>query len=218
MKKLFFLTALFMATITARAQGDYKQVLAQTFTAFDTTWSHQQAKAALSNRLALIAKKYPDAWAPQYYTAYSKVQLAYNDKIDAAKRDAYLDEAEGYRDEAVRLLGKNNDETYVLSALIANGRLSVDGRARWQKYGKVFDDNLDNAKNINADNPRIYVLRGISKFFTPKMFGGGAKAAMPYFEKAQGLLAKESKDDIEKPYWGTQTNEYFIKMAKGDKE
>lgn len=219
MKKMILAGAILLTTLTAGAQGaDYKPVLTTTFTAFDTTWSNPQAKVELSNKLSLIAKKYPAEWAPQYYAAYSKVQLAYNDKLDAAKRDAYLDEAEVYRDEVVRILGKNNDETYVLSALIANGRLSVDGRARWQKYGKIFDENLDNAKELNADNPRIYVLRGISKFYTPKMFGGGAKAAMPYFEKAKGLLAKEAKDDIAPPYWGTTTNEYFIKLAGGDKE
>jgi hypothetical protein len=220
MKKAFFLGAALVATLTAGAQqADYKPVLTNTFTAFDTTWNDQQTKLELSNKLTLIAKKYPEAWITQYYAAYSKVQLSYNDKLDAAKRDAYIDEAEILRDEAVHLLGKNNDETYVLSAMIANARLGVDGRARWQKYGKIFEENLDNAKSINADNPRIYILKGISKYFMPKMFGGGAKAALPYFEKAQGLLAKESKEDVNKPYWGTQTNEYFLKMANGgDKE
>ncbi len=218
MKKLIFAGAILLAAAAHAQEANFKPVLTSTFTAFDTTWANPQAKVELSNKLSLIAKKYPAEWAPQYYAAYSKVQLAYNDKLDAAKRDAYIDEAEGYRDEVLHILGKNNDETYVLSALIANGRLSVDGRARYQKYGKIFDENLEQAKALNADNPRIYILRGISKFYTPKMFGGGAKAAMPYFEKAKGLLAKESKDDITKPYWGTTTNEYFINMANGDKE
>ncbi len=219
MKKTFILGSMLIAALSANAQqADYKPVLTNTFTALDTTWNNMQAKIELSNKLVLIAKKYPDAWAAQYYAAYGKVQLSYNDKLEAAKRDAYIDEAEGFRDEAVRLLGKNTDETYVLSAMIANARLGVDGRARWQKYGKIFEENLDKAKELNADNPRMYILKGISKFYMPKMFGGGAKAASPYFEKAQGLLDKESKDDINKPYWGTSTNNYFLKMVKENKD
>lgn len=218
MKKVLLITAAIVGTITAKAQQDFKPVLTSTFTAFDSTWSDQQAKADLGNKLVLIAKKWPNEWATNYYAAYSRVQLSYNDKLNAAKRDAYLDEADTYRDEALKLLGgKETDETYVLAAQIANARMSVDGRARWQKYGKIFDENLENAKKLNADNPRIYLLRGISKYFTPKMFGGGAKAAMPYFEKAEGLFAKESKEDITKPYWGTGTNNYFMGMVKKDK-
>jgi hypothetical protein len=135
---------------------------------------------------------------------------------DATKHDALLDEAETYLTDAVHLLGKENSETEVLAATIANSRIGVDPRNRWQKYGKQFDEHLDKAKEMNADNPRIYLQRGISKYFTPKMFGGGKKAAMPYFEKAQSLFAKESSDDIDKPYWGKATLAYFLKMANGD--
>src|SRR5690606_31425081 len=120
---------------------------------------------------------------------------------------------------AVSMLGKNNDETYVLSAMIANARMAVNPRSRWQKYGKIFEENLDKARELNADNPRIYYLQGTSKFFTPKMFGGGKKAALPYFEKADGLFAKESTDDIADPYWGKINNDYFLGMCHGeDKE
>ena len=219
MKKALLIAAAIIGTATAQAQQDFKPVLTTTFTAFDTTWTDQQAKADLGNKLILIAKKWPNEWSTNYYAAYSRIQLSYNDKLDAAKRDAYLDEADNYRDEALKLLGgKPTDEMYVMAAQIANARMSIDGKARWQKYGKVFEENLESAKKLNPDNPRIYLLRGISKFFTPKMFGGGAKAATPYFEKAQGLFAKEAKDDITKPYWGNGTNEYFIGMAKKDKE
>lgn len=218
MKTLFLATAFTLTALATKAQqADFKPVLTTTFTNFDTSGNNPQMRMDQANKLVLIAKKYADEWAPQYYAAYSRVQLAYNDKLDAAKRDAYLDEADGYRDAAVQILGKNTDETYVLSAMIANGRLSVDGRNRWQKYGKIFDENLDQAKELNPDNPRIYVLRGISKFYTPKMFGGGSKAALPYFEKAKDLLDKEAKDDITKPYWGASTNDYFIGKIKGDK-
>lgn len=222
MKKVLLLAAAIIGTIGVKAQqqqADFRPVLTATFNAFDTTWNDQDAKVQLSNKLVLIAKKWPAVWATNYYAAYSRIQLSYNDKNDAAKRDAFLDEADTYRDEAVKLLGAENDETYVLAAMIANARLSIDGRARWQKYGKIFDDNLENARKANENNPRIYLLRGIGKYFMPKMFGGGAKAALPFFAKADNLFAKESKDDIMKPYWGQTTNNYFLdQINKGKGE
>jgi hypothetical protein len=215
MKKLLLAAAFVAAGLSANAQGDYKPVLKGVFDTFDTTFANQSAKAALANKLVLVAKKYTDKWAPQFYAAYSRIQLSYMEQ-DAAKRDAMLDEAETYLADAVHLLGKENTETEVLAATIANSRIGVDPRNRWQKYGKQFDEHLEKAKEMNADNPRIYLQRGISKYFTPKMFGGGKKAAMAYFEKAQGLFVKENNDDIDKPYWGKSTLAYFMKMANGD--
>jgi hypothetical protein len=95
----------------------------------------------------------------------------------------------------------------------------VNPMLRYQKYGKIFNDDLEEAKEINPNNPRMYYLQGVSKFFTPKAFGGGKKNAQPYFEKAEGLFAKESSDDITKPYWGKYKNAYFLSQCKiEDKE
>jgi hypothetical protein len=214
----FILLAASALTMTVAAQAqNFKESLQKTFTAFDTT-QDVKIKQEQSNKIALIAKRWPDEWAGHYYNAYSKVILSYMEE-DEAKRDAWLEEAEKEHDEVVSLLKKDNDETYVLAALIANGRMAVKPMARWQKYGKLFEENLKQAKELNANNPRIYHLQGTSKFFTPKAFGGGKKAALPYFEKAEGLFANEKDDDITKIYWGKRANGYFIAQAKGeDKE
>ncbi len=107
-----------------------------------------------------------------YYVALSKTVLSYMEK-DAAKRDAYLDEADKEKEDAVSILGKESDETYVLGAMIANARLAVDPMNRWQKYGQIFSADLESAKDLNPDNPRMYYLQGTSKYFTPKAYGGG---------------------------------------------
>lgn len=218
MKKLLFALLLVTGT-TAFAQKNASEAVMKYLPAFDTTWSNPQAKTDLANKFDLIAKKWPDSWVANYYAAYGKVQLSYMTEGDGKKADALLDEADAYVDAAAKGVGKEWDEIYVLRAQIANARMGVDPQNRWQKYGKVFETNLDKAKALNPENPRIYLLRGISKFYTPKMFGGGKKVAMPYFEKATALFAKEGKTDPEKPFWGAQTNDYFIKQATGeDKE
>jgi len=216
MKKIILMGAMALSVMGANAQ-DFKEPLAKTFTIFDTSQG-LDVKTEQSNKLSLIAKKWGDTWVTHYYASLSKTILSYMEK-DPGKRDAYLDEADKEKEEAVSLLGKETDETFVLGAMIANARMAVDPMTRWQKYGQIFSADLESAKDLNPDNPRMYYLQGISKYFMPKAYGGGKKTAMPYFEKADGLFAKETGGDITKPYWGKQKNSYFLMQCKQeDKE
>lgn len=201
--------------IQATAQ-DMNDALKKTFIAFDTT-QDVSVKAANANKLGMIVKKWKEEWQPHYYNAYAKATLSFRE-TDMAKRDALVDEAEAELAEAISLMGKENDETYVMKAMLAQARMAVDGRNRWQKYGKIFDENLQKAKELNESNPRIYYLKGTSVYFTPKMFGGGGKKAKEYFEKAEPMFAKEQQEDMSKPFWGKTPNQYFLARINEGKE
>lgn len=125
----------------------------------------------------------------------------------------FLDQADPLV-EKVKALNDKSDETYVLAALVANARLSVDGATRWKKYGDVFSDDLKKAKAINADNPRIYYLKGVSVFYTPAAFGGGKKNAKTYLEKSKDLFAKQDSDSVMKPYWGLKPCEDYLQKCE----
>jgi len=217
MKQLMLAGALSLSVLTASAQQDFKTPLKATWDAFDTSKT-PEAQAPLANKLILIAKKWDNEWATHYYVTLSKIIISYGEK-DEAKHDAILDDAEKELETTVSLLGKPNDETWVLAAMIANSRMSINPMQRWQKYGKIFSDDLENAKEINPENPRMYYMKAISVFFTPKNYGGGKKNAQPYFEKAEGFYAKEDGKDITKPYWGKDHNGQFLaECKKEDKE
>ncbi|MBK9453757.1 MAG: hypothetical protein IPN95_31070 [Bacteroidetes bacterium] len=165
----------------------------------------------------LAVGQYPEEWAANYYAAFAKATVSYVVK-EAAQRDMLLDEADVYVAKAIEL-GANNSETFVVAAMVANARLAVDGQNRWQKYGALFSENLEKAKALNADNPRIYYLKGTSLFYTPEMFGGGKKVALPFFEQAKPLFAKENKGSVLIPHWGSEPNDYFISECnKTDEE
>ncbi|KAA5533528.1 hypothetical protein F0919_13385 [Taibaiella lutea] len=218
-KRILFSLALIMGISGTLLAQDFKQTLGTTVGAFFGTKDRTEM-INQSNRLGLIAKKFKDEWTASYYAALSKIMLNYDEK-EAAKKDAYLDEAENFLNDAADLSNKEDkiqqSEIYALKAMLANARLGVEPMKRWQKYGKIFEENLELAKSNNADNPRIYFLKGTSVLFTPKMFGGGGKKAMEYFQKAQPLFEKESHDDITKPFWGKESNEMFMKQAEADK-
>jgi hypothetical protein len=217
MTKRYLLSFALMLGITGSVFAqEFKQTLGTTVKAF-FEGKDPAEKVSQSNRLGLIAKKYNTEWTASYYAALSKIMLNYEEP-DAAKKDAYLDEADDLLATATSLADKNDknlqSEIYAITAMLANARIGVDPQKRWQKYGKIFESNLEKAKENNPDNPRIYFLKATSTFFTPKMFGGGPKKALPYFEKADALFAKETKDDITKPFWGKEANDEFMKQAK----
>lgn len=173
------------------------------------------AWVSASNHLGLIAKKYSGQWAANYYACYSLTVLSFIEK-DAKKKDAYLDDAEVFLNKTRSDYKSEYDELYVLQAMFANARLAVQPMARYKKYGDIFKENLEKAKALQPNNPRIYYLNGNSVYYTPKMFGGGAKNALPLFEKAEGLYKNESKEDIFKPSWGERQNEQMVQKCKGE--
>jgi hypothetical protein len=197
----------------ATGKDDMKTVLKKTFDDFDTATTQLQ-KAQLSGRLSLIASKWNNEWITHYYLAYSKVVLSENDKLESAKRDALLDEAGSELDKAVKILGKENDETNVLGAFIANWRIAISPMTRYMIYGKVFTSHMEAAKAINPDNPRIYYLRGMAKFGMPRFAGGGEQVALPYLAKADSLYTKENDMDIARPYWGKTATAYYLRLCK----
>lgn len=203
----------FFAVTSVKAQDPtMEESLKSTFVQFDGSME-LSAMMPLSAQFDLIANKYSNEWVPQYYAAYAKVSMTYFE-LDVKRKDLLLDEADAFLQKIIDLK-VDNDEVYILTAMIANARLAVDPQKRYKKYGEIFDASLKKAKEINPENPRIYYLKGVALFYTPKMFGGGGKTAKPYLDKAKGFFAKADKSTILKPYWGEpQTDYHLAEIAK----
>jgi hypothetical protein len=193
--------------ISANAQN-FQQALSEAYNRFERTDTLQNKMNAI-NRLDLIAAKWSDQWAAHYYAAYAKVVVSYLLE-DEKQRDAIIDQAEQSLLRTKALRQTMDDELYVMDAYVASARLSVKSGSRWKKYGAIFDTNLDEAKKLNPENPRIYFLKGQALFYTPKAFGGGIKKALPLFEKAQPIFQAESKASLERPSWGHAMNTYYL--------
>jgi hypothetical protein len=208
---LYFFAIICAAGTTLHAQ-DFTTTLKQTFNSFDAADDYTQ-KTALGNRLVLIAAKWDKEWTAHYYVAYSKAILSSLERDDT-KRDALLDEADKEHDKTVAILGRDNDETLVLAALIANWRIAISPMLRSGQYAKVFRENMSKAKALNPNNPRIYYLQGMAKYSMPKFVGGGKQVALPYLAKADTLFAAENNSDISKPYWGKTKNAFYLNECK----
>ena len=208
MKKLVLFLLLSFPIFAFQAQT-LEEKLSALFLEFDTTQVFS-AKMAASSKLELLANMESENYAVNYYAAYAKAMISYREKeIEKDTRDMFLDVADSFL-EKVKQLQPKNEETFILSALLANARLVVDGGSRWKKQGDIFNANMDAAIAINPTNPRIYHLKGVALYYTPKMFGGGAKNALEYLEKAKTMFVNQVNGNILLPYWGEKRNSYFI--------
>ena len=206
MNKLVLFLLLSFPIFAFQAQT-LEEKLSALFLEFDTTQVFS-AKMAASSKLELLANMESENYAVNYYAAYAKAMISYMEK-DKDRKDMFLDVADSFL-EKVKQLQPKNEETFILGALLANARLVVDGGSRWKQQGDIFNANIDAAIAINPANPRIYHLKGVATYFTPKMFGGGAKNALVYLDKAKTLFVNQVNGNITVPYWGEKRNLYFI--------
>ena len=207
-KTLGFLLLLFVP-VCLKAQT-MEESLSKTFMQMDSV-KNLSDMMTVSAQFDRIADKWNNEWSTNYYAAYANVIASFI-VADSKKKDLFLDEADKYL-EKVKSLGSQDDETYVLAALITNARIAVDGQNRGMQYGAILNQYMVKAETINPDNPRIYYLKGTSLFYQPEMYGGGKEKAKPYFVKAKELFAKEAKASVLKPHWGEKQNLDFLRQC-----
>ena len=69
-------------------------------------------------------------------------------------------------------------------------------------------------KKLNVENPRVYLLEGQDKFYTPEQFGGSKEKAKELFNEAlKKYDAFKPASDID-PNWGKTTVNYFLSQYK----
>jgi hypothetical protein len=107
----------------------------------------------------MIADKWNNEWIANYYAAYAKVITSFIIQ-DSKKKDMFLDAADKYL-EKVKSLGNENDETWVLAALITSARIaSLFFQPEMFGGGKVkAKPYLEKAKELFAKESKTSILK-----------------------------------------------------------
>ena len=157
-------------------------------------------------------------WLPYYYAALSQANAGNqtmnslgslnNFANNADKLDPYADKAEELLNKA-EALSKDNSEIFIVKKMIATLRMMGDPMNRYMTYGPEGAQALETAKKLNPGNPRVYVLEGLDKYYTPEQFGGGKDKAKPVFEKAVTLYKAEQAKPLY-PHWGQHQAEDML--------
>jgi tetratricopeptide (TPR) repeat protein len=161
------------------------------------------ARTLLDRALAAL----PDDALLQHYAAYA----AYRESVLAMARagdgDAARGEAQALLQRADSLLERSAGrlplpESFALRASVLGMQIAA-GRnpaaAMW--LGPRANAAMEEAARRGPRNPRVLLLRGISAFNTPKLWGGGADRARAYLAEAAELFAAD-RPASPLPAWG----------------
>jgi hypothetical protein len=164
----------------------------------------------VANQWERIATAEPKEWLPAYWATYTYLMLHYRAE-DEQLRETALEKTEEWY-EKLEKLAEKNDEVAILAAWYYQARLGASPATGWMRFGGKITKNLEKAKLLNPENPRLYLVEGQNLFYTPAAFGGGKDKALPLFKAGQEKFAKFVPVSDLHPNWGKgQLEQYLAK-------
>lgn len=213
--KYYLLSVAILLTIGSNAQSDkYIKAMEPKVIAVDTTHS-TDALLDLANSFERIADAEKTQWLPYYYAALCHVNAglmmgsANPMGGNADKTDPHADKAEVLINKAAALT-KDNSELWIVKKQINTLRMMGDPMNRYMTYGPVASQALEQARKLNPENPRVYLLEGQDKFYTPEQFGGSKTEAKKLFETASQKYDAFKPESSLHPSWGKSQVSYFM--------
>lgn len=198
---LSLLLAVGVITASMAQSGQYEAAMSKQVALLDDPANfNPQSLREIGNTFERIAEAEKTQWLPYYYAGYCAVMQALMQE-DKSKVDEIADKAALHAAKADSL-NKGNDEIACLQSLIATSRIGVDPPTRGMRYGMESGTLLEQARKINPENPRVYLLQGQAFFYTPEQFGGSKPKAKELFELALQKFASFKPASAIAPHWG----------------
>ncbi len=208
-----------MATATFAQSEKYIKAMEAKIAMLDSNNSADTWKD-LANSFERIAEAEKTQWMPYYYASFCNVMIGYSSMPqdggmgdNSSITDPYADKAESQLNKAMALTAANT-EIYCIKKMVHSLKMMGNPMVRYMTEGAKATESLAKAKELNAANPRIYILEGQDKFYTPEQFGGSKAEAKVMFEKAQSLFDTYKTESNIAPNWGRSQVAYFLSQLK----
>jgi tetratricopeptide (TPR) repeat protein len=217
MKKVSFVVLLLLAASFTFAQSEkYTNKMKELVAQLDSSRT-TEAFNTLMTSFERIADAEKTQMLPYYYASLCQLNAA-NFQVqgmgdNSAITDPAADKAEELLKKALAL-GKENSETWILKKMIASLRMMGNPMQRFMEYGPIAAKALETAKKLDPNNPRIYILEGQDKYYTPEQFGGSKTEAKKLFTKAVELFKTFKPETELHPNWGLMTANYFLTLKE----
>lgn len=160
-----------------------------------------------------------DRWLTNYFIAYCDYRL-YNLELNNDNKKAAKFYIKDGMEKLTECLDEMPDfgEAHALMSSYYGGKISLlPISGMWN--GVKSQEYMGNAIKYSSDSPRVFLLDGIGKIFTPEKYGGGFVKAELSLNKAIELFESEAGKNVI-PSWG-HAEVYIwlgiIESKKGDK-
>lgn len=169
---------------------------------------YQQAVNAF-DRIALAEKT---KWEPHYYSAFGCIMMATQEK-DAAKKDAYLDQAVTAIEKA-KAIAAQESEVIALEGFAHMIRVTVDPASRGAQLSPLAMQAFGKASALNPENPRALVLSAQMQFGTAQFFGSSTAEACAVVTRSLEKFNTYKSDNPLAPQWGRGMAEKLATQCK----
>jgi hypothetical protein len=206
MRKAFIITAfLFTGSLVSGQSDKYVKAMEGKLALMDSAKGPDEYRD-LANAFERIGDAEKTQWLPYYYAAFAHTIIGYSywtgQPVNLAdKIDPEADKAEAMLNKAIAL-SKETSETWVIRKMITSLRMLGDVMNRFMTYGPMAAEALQKAKDMDANNPRIYLLEGEDLFNTPEQYGGSKTEARILFDKSKALYDTYKPESSIHPNWG----------------
>jgi hypothetical protein len=169
---------------------------------------------AIANKFNRIGAAEKDQWLPYYYSAYCYIIMT-TQESDVTKWDDYLNTADNNIGKAEKL---NPDmvEILALKGFSSMMRINVDPAVRGQEYSMKSVGYLQQANQLDDQNPRVILMMAQMQYGTAQFFGSDTAPICNEFKKAVELFEQQSNDpDSILPSWGKPQAQSMVKNCEG---
>ncbi|MGB0893181.1 MAG: tetratricopeptide repeat protein [Parashewanella sp.] len=143
---------------------------------------------AASNRLNISALKELSQTHTDYEQAYANYRLAIAENLSGNRTQAKA----SLNDAATTLENlnqtQNSAENYALLSAVYGMSIALSPM-KGMTLGPKADKAINQAQALAPNNPRVYLVKAIAAFNTPKMFGGSKQKALDFSNKAIDLFS-----------------------------
>jgi tetratricopeptide (TPR) repeat protein len=182
------------------------------------TWNLELLKAARDRFINCLMKAKAENAFILYHIALADYRLMTFYLSSKANEDAEksLAEAQKYLEKAMTL-DPSFGEAGALYGYLLGFEIGLHPE-KAMTLGMASFDYLSKAVAKEPENPRIHLLQGISLFYTPQEYGGGADKAIESLARAVSHFDREVVRDPLQPSWGKDEAYTYLGIAYEQKK
>ena len=210
MTRLILSLTLFLIGFLAFSQTTYEKTMTEKIAKIATCKTAEDF-TTLANDFSGIGEKEKTKWLPYYYATLATIQKG-RTQMHAGK----MDDLDAIASEAEKFLAKSEDlnpdnaENYILEKMIHTLKLMVNPPQRFMTEAALSAEALSKAEKLDAENPRISLMKAEDVYYTPEQFGGSKTKALEIFQKSiEQFKIYKPKTTLD-PNWGQSEAEYFL--------